>query len=321
VVGEVVTLGLVVAFIRDATHLWRMPVAILIGDCLVAAALYWLLRRQGHSISPRWDPKTALPVFKRALPVVGQFISGLLIYNSDIIFLRIMRSTETVGFYAAAYALISFLANICTLYGMTLLPTLTRLGKNTTEERSLYQTALAQVFAVALPISVGGMFVANSIIKMGFGENFEPSVRVLEVLMWSVLLYAFRVVPWSALVAHGHQRLVFHATAYAVGANIVLNFIFIHFYGAIGAAVATIATELLAGVLTFHYSVREGLTMPPQRRFWRPVVAALIMSGALWLLRDAHIALQLSAAAGTYGLVLLLVGGIKVRDGLPGLAV
>jgi O-antigen/teichoic acid export membrane protein len=322
VVGEVVTLALVVGFIWDTSHLWRMPAAMVVGDVLAVIGLYWLLRRQGHSLGLRWDPKTALPVFKRALPMVGQVMAGLLIYNSDIFFLRVMRSAEAVGFYAAAYALISFLANICTLYGMTLLPTLTRLGKNTDEERNLYHTALAQVFAVTLPISVGGMFVANTVIRLGFGKNYEPSARILEVLIWVVLPYALRVVPWSALIAHGHQQLVFRATAYAVLVNTVLNFILIYFYGVIGAAAATIATELmLAGVLMFRYGVREGLSVAPRRRFWRPVVAVLVMSGALWFLRDAHIGLQLTLAAGTYGLVLLSVGGIKIRDGLPSLAV
>jgi hypothetical protein len=78
---------------------------------------------------------------------------------------------------------------------------------------------------------------------------------------------------------------------------------------------------MLAGALMFHYGVREGLTVAPRRRFWRPVVAVLIMSAALWFLRDAHIGLQLSVAAGTYGLALLSVGGIKMRDGVPSLAV
>jgi len=321
IVGELVTLGLVVAFVHDAAHLWRMPLAMLIGECIVAGTLYWLLRRQGLTLAPRWAPGTALPVFKRAAPVVGQLLLGLLIYNSDVFFLRSMRSMEIVGFYAAAYTLVSFLTNICTLYGTTLLPTLTRLGRNTAEERTLYHTALAQVFAVTLPVAVGGMFVANAIITLGFGESYRPSVRILEVLIWAVVPYAFRVVPKSALIAHGHERLVLRATAGAVVVNVALNFILISFYGAIGAAVATIATELLAGILMFNYCVRRGLSMAPQRRFWRPVVAALIMSGTLWLLRDAHLALQVSVAAGTYCLVLFSVGGIKVRDGLPSLAV
>lgn len=321
VVGEVVTLGVVVAFVRDPAHLWRMPLAMLIGECIVAAALYWLLRRQGLRLSFRWDPETALPVFKRAAPIVGQLILGLVIYNSDVFFLRSMRSMEIVGFYAAAYTLVSFLTNICTLYGTTLLPTLTRLGKNTAEVRNLYHTALAQVFAVTLPIAVGGMFVASAIIALGFGESYRPSARILEVLIWAVVPYAFRVVPKSALIAHGHEQLVLRATAGAVAVNVALNLILITFYGAVGAAIATIVTELLAGVLMFAYCVRRGLSMAPQRRFWRPVVAALIMSGALWLLHDAHLAVQMSMAAGTYSLALFCLGGIRVRDGLPSLAV
>ncbi|MBM2812810.1 MAG: rane protein involved in the export of O-antigen and teichoic acid, partial [Chloroflexi bacterium] len=129
VAGEVLTLALIVGFVRDATHLWRVPAAVLVGDSLMTGMLGWLLVRQGYGLRPRWDPKTAVPIFVRALPVVGQILSGLFIYNSSVVFLRVMRSAEAVGLYAAAYALISFLANICSLYGMSLLPTLARLGR------------------------------------------------------------------------------------------------------------------------------------------------------------------------------------------------
>ncbi len=196
------------------------------GSCI------WLVRRKHYSLRLLWDPERAAPIFKRAVPIVAQIVAGLFIYNSDVIFLRAMRSTETVGYYAAAYTLLSFIANICTLYGMTLIPTLARLGKHAPEERALYHTALAQVFAVALPVSVGGMFLAPEIIRLAFGKNYAASGAILQVLMWAVLPYALRVVPWSGLIAHGHQRLAWHATAYAVVANLALNLVLIRAYGA-----------------------------------------------------------------------------------------
>ncbi len=321
VIGEVITLILILSVVRDTGHLWRVPVANVIGDVVAAGVLYWLLWRRHFALRFRWDPQMAAPIFQRAVPVVAQIVAGLFLYNSDVIFLRALRSSETVGYYAAAYTLLSFTANICTLYGMTLMPTLTRLGRHTPEERGLYHTALAQVFAVALPVSVGGMFLAPEIIRLAFGAGYATSGSILQVLIWSVLPYAVRVVPWSGLIAHGLQGLAWRATAYAVVANLALNFVLIRAYGAIGAAVSTIATELIVGGLMLFFSRREGLSIAPLRRFWKPLVAAIAMSVSLWLSRDAHVSLQFAGGALTYALVLFSVGALRFRGSVPLLAV
>jgi O-antigen/teichoic acid export membrane protein len=321
VAGEALALAIVVVFVRDAAQLWRIPVATLIGDGLVAAALFALLVRQGYAVTLRWDPHTAFPIFKRALPVLGVFLVGLLIYNMDVIFLRFMRSTESVGFYAAAYALIGFLANVCTAYGMTLLPTLTRLSRHSQAERHLYHTAMAQIFALTLPISVGGMFVARDAILLAFGGEYGPSGLVLQILLWTVLPYALRVVSWVGLVAHGHQGLALRAIIYGVLANAALNLILIDLYGIVGAAIASVSTEILAAALTLYYAVRQGLPLVPVARFWRPIVSVSAMALTLWALWNASFVLQLGAGGATYALMLLCLGGIKLRGRIPALAI
>jgi O-antigen/teichoic acid export membrane protein len=321
VAGEAVTFGLVVLLVRYPSDLWRIPVAILIGDGLVAFALIRLLARQGYALKLCWAPRTAWPVFKRALPVLGVLLAGLLIFNLDIVFLSLMRPSQTVGLYAAAYSLIGLLANVCTLYGITLLPTLTRLRSHTLDERQVYHTAMAQIFALTLPISVGGMFIAQNAILLGFGEEYGLSGPVLRILVWTVVPYALRVVAWAALVARGDQGLALRAIIYGVFANATLNLVLIHFYGMAGAAAASVATEVLTSALTLHYAVRTGFPMTPLVRFWRPVAAVLIMAAALWMLRGGPAILQLAVGMTTYAVTLFCLGGIKLRGRVPALAV
>ena len=321
VVGEVVTLVVILAVVREPHHIWRVPVANFAGDVVAVFVLYWLLVRQRYVLRLRWDPETALPAFRKAIPIVSQFLGVLLIYNSATIFLRLLTSAEAVGHYAAAYALLSFTDNVCLLYGMTLLATLTRLGRDMNAQRGLYHLALVQVFTVALPVSIGGMFLAPQIIRLVFGDGYAPSGIILQVLIWAILPYALRMVPWSALVANGRQGLAWRATAYAVVANVGLNLVLIRAYGAPGAAVATLSTELLVAAFMFFFSQREGIAMAPLQRFWKPVLAATAMALVLWLLRDVHFAYQFAAGATSYALALMSVGGLKFRAGLPLLAV
>ena len=262
----------------------------------------------------------ALPIFRRALPVVGVFLLGLLIYNMDIVFLRFMRSAEIVGFYAAAYSLIGFLGNICTAYGVSLLPSLTQMARHSAEERHLYHNAVMQIFALTLPIAVGGMFVADSVVLLVFGENYRQSGPILGILIWTILLYSLRVVSWAALVAHDHQALALRAIVYSACVSIILNLLLIHYYGVIGAAVASVATEAGATGLTVYYAGRHGLAIAPRSRFWRPLVGGLTMAAMVWLLSNMHFVLQLSAGVATYVLTLFLLGGIKIEDRIPTLA-
>src|SRR5262249_31380021 len=180
------------------------------------------------------------------------------------------------------------------------------------EERRLYHTAMAEIFAMVLPVSVGGMFIAHRAILLAFGDAYEPSGPILQILVWIVLPYALRAVSWAALVARGYQGLALRAIIYGVFLNATLNLILIHFYGMAGAATSSVATEVLTATLTVYYAVRKGLPMAPLARFWRPVAAVFVMAAALYMLWSTHVLIQLGMGVATYGLVLLFLGGIKL---------
>ena len=316
IVGEALCLGLVLGLVQNKADLWGAPVARIAGEICFAVLLVLMLRRRNCRFGLRWDLSTALPVFLEALPVLGHTLLWLIIYNSDLIFLRFFRDGESVGYYAAAYMLISFLANVGFSYGMSLLPTLTRLGARTAEERSLYQTALAHVYVVCLPISIAGCILASQLITFGFGDGYIRSVPALRVLIWCIPLLLLRTVPWVALLARGKQNLILKAVLYSVIANLTLNLLLIPRHGILGAAVATIVTESLTGILFFAYIARQDLLLPSLQRFWRPTVASLCMMAVLLLLRSSHLVAGLAAGTGSYVAVLTILGGIRLHRGI-----
>jgi O-antigen/teichoic acid export membrane protein len=315
VVGEALALSVVVASVHGPSQLWLVPVAQLVGETFVVSVLYTLLVRAGLGFRLRWDPATALPIFRRALPLLAQIMLSLVLYNSDLMFLRFICDSASVGFYAAAYTVISFLGNLGFAYGMSLLPTLTRLGAGTDDERALYHTALAQTFALCFPISIGGYFLANGVVETTFGSAYLPAGPVLQILVWAVPLSTFRNVPWATLVARGRHDLLLRATAYAAGANVLLNVTLIYVFGMLGAAISTVLTESLAGVLMLTYGARQGLAFIPLARLLRPILAGLVMALALAGLAAQSMPLRCAVGVGVYGLALLLVGGIRLRRG------
>ena len=129
-----------------------------------------------------------------------QIILGLAIYNSDLLFLRLLQSSEDVGYYAAAYALIGFLNNVSVAYGLSVLPTLSRLPDGSAEQRELYRSALLRAFVATLPVVVGGVLVAPSLMVTVYGDQYAPSGGLLQILLLSIPFSTARVASFCALI-------------------------------------------------------------------------------------------------------------------------
>jgi len=322
VLGELLGLAIVLAVMSHTVALWVPPVAQIASESMTALFLLLVLRRRGHRFGLTLDLELALPVFRSGLPLVIHMMLGLFIYNSDLIFLRLFRDSEQVGYYAAAYTLISLLANLGISYGMSLLPAMTRLGAGTPAESAQYHTALAQVFAVCFPVSVGGCLLAASIIHLAFGDQYTPSVLALQILIWSIPLSIFRNVPWSALISRERQDLLLKAVVIGAVVNILLNVTLIPLYGMVGAAVSTVITESLVGGLMLGFAASQGLPFVPLQRFLKPVMAGTVMGLVLLLVGTTSLPVAMVAGVAVYALCLGLLGGIRfTRGSLPGLNV
>ncbi len=323
VIGELLALAIVATTVRSVDHVWLVPVAQLVGDSLVALALARLLMRSGLQLRLRWDLATAAPIFKRALPLTAQALLGLIIYNSDIMFLRTLRDSASVGYYASAYTLVSFLVSVGVSHGTSLLPALSRLESQPEAERALFQGALARTFAAAFPVVVGGSCVASGIIELAFGHGYAPSSRVLQILIWSVLASAARSVCIAALIAHGNQRLLLRTNVYGVVLNLLLNTILITRYGMLGAAVSTVVTESFGFLwVALRYAPQLGLGSLPLARFARPFLAGIAMGAAVLFVPSWLLPFQIALGGIVYVACLWAFGVIKLRKGaLPSLHV
>lgn len=322
IIGEALGLAVILFLLTPAAELWVPPVALVASESIMAAYLIITLRQRGYRLNLSLDMAVALPIFKSALPVLINLMLGLLIYNSDLIFLRMFRDSEHVGYYAAAYMLISFINNLGLSYGMSLLPALTRLGTGTDGEKVLYHTALAHIYAACLPLSVGGYLLADAIILQGFGDGYSGSALILQVLIWTIPMSMIRNVPWAALIARGRQDLLMKAILYAALANIILNILLIPMYGMLGAAAATIATEIVAGYFMHSYAANQGLHFVSLKRFIRPTVATLAMALAIPATNTHSLIINIVVGSVVYILVLAAVGGIRFKKGqLPDLNV
>jgi O-antigen/teichoic acid export membrane protein len=322
VAGEAVVLLAVLLAVRGPEDLVRVPLAQFAGEMLASVVLLLWLRRAGHAIGARLDWALTLPLLLRAVPLVASSLLGLMVYNADFIFLRVMRGAASVGLYAAAYTLMSFLINIGYAYSLSLLPALARLSSAPAEQRALYHSASAHVIAASLPVAVGGFVLAPQIIGVVFGEEYAPAAIALRFIIWAVPLCVLRDVPIIALMAAGREDSVLRITGIAALSTLVLNVLLIPPYGIAGAAAATVLTEGIRLVVAQWYSTRLGFGVTSVARYWRSALAAAVMTLALIAAAEAPLPVSVLAGGVVYVAVLAAVGGIRLRRGaLPELTV
>ena len=320
--GQVVMVVLVVSLVRGPGDLARVPLAQFIGDMLAGLMLAGWLSRRGHAIAIRIDWARVAPLLRRAASLVGSGLLGLVVYNSDLLFLRVFWGATDVGYYAAAYVLVSFLINLGTAYHQSLLPTLTRLAPQPRDEYRLYHTAMAHVFAVTLPIAIGGYFLAPHIIAFVFGTAYGASAPALQLLVWSVPFLLARGVSKVALMARQREHQVLRSEMWATAINIGLNVFLIPRYGIMGAALSTVFTEAARWGILLALARREGFRETSVSRFWRSGVAGLMMAGLMIIFPPTNIWLGMLMGAVAYIAILTIVRGIRFRRGaLPQLTV
>ena len=321
VAGDACALALLVVLVRGPADVVRVPAAQLVGGVLAAAILLAWLWRWGYALRPRlaWDQVRS--VARRAWPLTVYGLLGLLLYNADLIFLRIVRGNTAAGYYTAAYTLISFLGNLGLAYATSLLPALSRLGVADGGRQALYQTASAHVFAGALPAAVGGFLLAPQIIGVVFGTAYTSAVPALQVLIWSVPLSVMRDLPFVALVASAREDRLLRLNTITVICSLAMMLVLVPRYGLVGAAWATLGTELLRLTIAIVFARAEGYRLPGIERYWRAAVAAAAMALLLVTVRDMSLWSGLAAGTLCYLFALTLLGGLRLRRGLPELTV
>jgi O-antigen/teichoic acid export membrane protein len=314
-VGEVVTLVLVVLLVQWAGDIARVPMASVVG--LATATMFMLvsLSRLGISLRFRLAWPLARPLFRRGRHLLTFVLLGLVLFNLDLILLRLLVGATAAGHYAAAYTLIAFCSNIIVAYAHSVLPIFAHRAPDVEVEVSGYQGVVANAFAVVLPVAAGGVLVAPAIMDLVFGARFAPAVLPLQILLVGVPIAAVREIPVTALIARDGEKELLRVNGAAAATNAALNLALIPALGMAGAAGATLVTELLRLKLAQGMARRKGFGQLPMRRMARPLLAVTVMIGVLLASRVTSLAIAVPLGAAAYIAVLVALGCIRFVPG------
>lgn len=232
-----------------------------------------------------FDKKLIYSIIKEGYPYALLVLLTSIYTRTDAVMLKELlpeTGKTEAGYYAAAYRFLDMAAMFGLLMASQLLPMFAKLikEKNKEEIRHLAQTGFKVIMLISISISVCIAGFGEEIIAMIFTEEAYPSAYVgliLALLILSFIPIASSYVFNTLMNANASLRTLNIIGMVGVIINIVLNFILIPKYGALGAVYSTLFTQGLAAIGHIYFANKILDLQLPISLFLRVAVFGLLI--------------------------------------------
>ncbi len=174
-------------------------------------------------------------------------LAGLMIsiYGStDKFMLKQMMNESEVGFYSTAVSLCNTWVFLLTAVIDSLHPVILQAFEN----KQLFERKNKQLYAIVFYTSAGiSLFLsllASPIVDMLYGEAYAPAAAPLRIITWYTAFSYLGVARNAWIVSYGRQNYLVYLYGGAAVTNVLLNAIMIPRWGASGAALASLFTQI-----------------------------------------------------------------------------
>ncbi|MBI2523037.1 flippase [Candidatus Woesearchaeota archaeon] len=238
--------------------------------------------------------------------------AGLFLYI-DWIMLSKLGSISDVGIYAAASNIALGLMSIPMMYGNAVYPIISRFYMTSKEGlRFIYERSFKYMLIVGIAVSAGIYALSKDIIILFYGKEYIASSIVLAIIAWHLCFRFANIISGFALSSMDRQRSRVLSQGMGALSKIVLNLILIPLYGIVGAAVATLGSEILFFAFYSHFISKYGIKINIINPFVKPAISGSIMITGLIFIENIFIAIV--SGALIYSISLLLFKTIDEED-------
>ncbi|MGK7929073.1 MAG: flippase [Spirulina sp.] len=220
----------------------------------------------------RFSRDRARSLLQDSWPLILANIVTVIYMSVDQVMLANIVGLESVGLYAAAAKISGIWYFVPIAIINSTYPSIVQ-GKEQGEKiyygriQKLFGVVVAIGYLAAIPIS----FLSSYIVNLIYGVQYAQSANILTIHIWSGIFVGLGVARTTWLTTEGLTRFVAATTAFGALVNIILNSLWIEPYGAIGAAIATVISQIFASYLS-------GLFFKATRPiFWRQTKALLLL--------------------------------------------
>lgn len=327
VVGRVIILFSTLYFIKMGYGLNFILWAYALGNIVNLLMSAWLGRIYVN-IRPAFDMVYWKQIFVQTWPMAVVLILGLIYFRIDTLMLSLLKTTTDVGIYGPPYKVLEMLMLLPSMFMGNVFPIIS-LYIHTKDGRlsGAIQKSFDFLLIMAIPVILIIIFAAEPIIRIVAGQEFviaqtinpifglqATSVLALQVLIVAVGFSFISHIFNYLVIALGKQSKLIWPNVVLVVFNIGLNFYLIPHYSYIGAAIATVLTEILVLTFTWYVARRNVELNLNLNIIWKAGLAGLVMFAGLFLMGPYINWIIFSIISGIIYIIILFLTGAINKD-------
>ena len=234
--------------------------AITLLESLIAlVGLVWIFRQKSVIRISEWkfNRQHAVSLLQDAWPLM---FSGFVVFvynQSDVIMIKYLLGNEGAGEYTVAFKFTSIWFFVGTIACSSLFPAIVNAKKSS---ESLYRERILQLMrlltGLGLGIAIFVSLISRWMITTLYGDAYQNAASVIDIQIWSIIFVFVGVVASRWYIVENLQKLNLQRTVLGAIINVILNFWLIPIMGIVGAAIATLAAQVVASFLGNAISAR-----------------------------------------------------------------
>jgi O-antigen/teichoic acid export membrane protein len=303
----------VLLFSHRATLEW-----FLYGSMIATGINFLILffaRRRWMTFSFALDKNMLRYLLVEAWPMGVSIIFVFVYFKMDSIILSVVKGVEAVGIYNSAYKIFENLIVFPAIFIGLVIPLLSKLYLTDKEQfKKLFQRTQDALIIGATPLVCGGIVLSGPVLDLVAGKDFVVAQQSFIFLLCA-LFFVFVANLYGAMVIILKKQKI--ATfVYALGAafNFIANLYFIKQYSYTGAAMVTLATELLVTSLLFLIVVKEIGYKPSFNHYKKVMYCGFFMSLALIVFPYRQVIVQVIVGGAVYALCLVWLRVVTKKE-------
>ena len=198
-----------------------------------------------------------LELRKHLKPIFILFVTSIAINIFTVLdtsMLGFLTNSTEVGYYSAASKIVRMIRDLFPAVFAVLFARLSYYSAQKDEKSiiSLSEKTFNFIFLLSLPMTIGLTVLMPDIVKLLCGEAFFPAINTARIMAPLLILSSISgYLGGQIMLSMQKEKMYMWSMISAAIVDVIFNFIFIHFMGAFGAALATLLTEVYIFILYF----------------------------------------------------------------------
>lgn len=234
--------------------------------------------------------------------------SWVVFANVDMVMIGYFLKAEHVAFYRAGFSIISAIIALISIPAV-LLPVFVRLEGEDLSKAFL--RAFKYSAALCIPSAFGTIAIAENLLFFAYGVDYLPGINAMRILSLLLISPVFGI--YGAVFSSKERpELNFYPLFLSMLLNVILNWLMIPLYGIEGAAIATVASNVIFWTLLAIICAKNFSILPKLEFIAKPLFCSTLM--LFIAMNVGSMLLKIPISVLIYSALLFLVKGVTKED-------